>query len=110
METRITLDSEIAALADAAELAGVPDPINWIAAYQVTGCSRTTYYRALEQMMLVAGERLVAGYQATANRARNVRHLAYSEGWIVAPARTSKVDAAHRSSLRAWGYSAEVRA
>ncbi len=84
------LDSDIAALLPTGPVS--PTCFDWEAIEAETNCSRETYFAGMADMLLVQGARLVAGYQATANRSRGARHLGYSEGFVDAPKRPTLMD------------------
>lgn len=62
------------------DTAPTPSFFDWPAVERATGCSRELYYSVLANMLIVAGERLVAGYMATSTKAKGARRNAYSLG------------------------------
>lgn len=80
------LDPAIAELCDGP----VPAPIDWVTAERLTGCSRELYFAGLANMLVMAGVRLVAGYQQSERRARGARHRAYSAGIVTPPRRRTR--------------------
>jgi hypothetical protein len=85
----LPLDPTIAALADAAP--SPADPIPWAQWEAMTGITREHYFAGMASRLLISGERVLAGYLATASRARSVRHAAYSGGAMRAPKRPKRM-------------------
>jgi hypothetical protein len=101
------LDPTIATLADQAGPA--VDPIPWQAMHACTGITREHYFAALATGLIMAGERLIAGYVAREDRARGARHLAYSEGVVRAPRKMTRAQE-QMADARAFGLHGKAAA
>ena len=95
----LPLDPTISALTEG--IAPEPSCFDWSAIERATGCSRATYFAGLANTLLVNGVRFVAGYKATQNRARGVRHRAYSAGMVDAPRRAKPMSDGEKFGLHA---------
>jgi hypothetical protein len=97
----MNIDPDILALTD--DTPPVPSFFDWPAIESATGCPREMYFAGLANTLLMAGVRFVAGYKATQNRARGVRHRAYSTGMVDAPRKQTRADKVAAECV-AWGH------
>ncbi len=76
-----------------------PSFFDWPAVERATGCSRELYYAVRANMLIVAGERLVAGYMATAKKTTCARRLAYSLGAVRPEPKPTRAQEIHHDAV-----------
>lgn len=93
----MNIDPDILALTDGP----APDPsfFPWPEIEAATGCPREVYFAGMANMLIMEGERMLAGYLAQPDRARGARHLAISEGCIDAPAKAKPMSDGEKFGL-----------